>query len=75
MRSNKGEFFPEWEAEVLAYRHRKIDNDPYEPYRGVGVLFNGDAKLLGDPAREDWQVIDQYELKFDPLDPESYAVE
>jgi hypothetical protein len=55
------------EIEELARRHPKA-NDPYEPYSGVTLLFNGDWRLGcradSDRIRSDWDVISEYEISY-----------
>ena len=67
--------YGEWESELLAWKHPRA-NYPYEPYSGIALLFNGDAKLMeGGDVRADWQVVGSYALKFDPVDSEQYKVD
>lgn len=53
--------------EVLATLHPDA-NDPYEPYSGVTLLFNGDWRLGcradSDCIRSLWRVVSPYEIVY-----------
>ncbi len=39
---------------VMASVHWDVENDPYEPYFGIGLIFNGDANP--DIERSEWYI-------------------
>jgi hypothetical protein len=38
----------------MAAVHWDVENDPYEPYFGIGLIFNGDANP--DIERSEWYI-------------------
>lgn len=55
--------------EAIAFENREA-NDPYEPFKGVGALFNADLHTT-EPAwapREHWEVISPFRIAHKSVD-------